>query len=347
MPGNPVHYYSYSFFVAGIYEISEIIWLSVAARWSVIAGHLIAPASVIGIFRNWQQLDMGIAHFFDILDQLVRQFPIGEEAVILLRHPHPASELYLVYVHGRPVGIVFLPLLYPFIVVPVVHAQIIYDGGVLRPCFHIESVGVALVHYVVVIVLYPEFISVVLNNAGNKDFPYTRVAQYPHLRTPAVPVIEGAYNAHAFGVGRPDGEGSALNSVDLHQVRSEFIIYLVVVARSEKIPVIVADGGLEGIYVRRCPLVSVPVCYMEKILEPFVPVVYYRLKKAVVMYSFRLIYLFLIVFVYDAEFFGPGKEGSYGYYLPVVMEHLVHSQYGVRVLMLAVYYKIHLEYAYG
>ena len=116
---------------------------------------------------------MGISHFLYIFDQLVRHFSVGKESVFFLGHPHPAAKLHFIYVHGCPVGVVFLPLFYPFFIFPVIYAQVIYYGRILGSCFHMESVGVAFINHIVIVILYSEFVSVKFHNTGNEYFPYS------------------------------------------------------------------------------------------------------------------------------------------------------------------------------
>jgi hypothetical protein len=47
-----------------------------------VPGHLVPPGPIKGVFRHRQHFDMGVAQFFDVGNQLIRQFPVGEKAGI-------------------------------------------------------------------------------------------------------------------------------------------------------------------------------------------------------------------------------------------------------------------------
>ena len=69
--GNPVEDNADTCLVAAVNEVHEHLGAAVAGGGSVVAGYLIAPAAVKGILGHRHELDVSIAHLFDIGDQLV------------------------------------------------------------------------------------------------------------------------------------------------------------------------------------------------------------------------------------------------------------------------------------
>ena len=163
---------------------------------------------------------MCVTHFFHIFHQFISQFPVCKEPVFLLGYSHPASQLYLIYIHRRPVWIACLPLFYPLCVFPTVHAQIVYNRSILRSFFHVKSIRVAFVRYVVIPVLYPKLISVKFSRSGYKYLPYSGITQHSHLSRSSIPVVKRAYNAYALRIWRPYGKGYSFRTVYLAYIRA-------------------------------------------------------------------------------------------------------------------------------
>src|SRR5262249_61080620 len=63
-----------------------------------------------------------------------------------------------------------------------------------------------------------------LGDPGDEDLPDPARAEPPHRMHAAVPQVEVADDADAFGVGRPDGEVHAVGLADAHQVRAELLV---------------------------------------------------------------------------------------------------------------------------
>ena len=70
-------------------------------------------------------------------------------------------------------------------------------------------------------------------DAGHEQLPYARAAARLHGVLAAVPVVEAADHAHAFGVRRPHREMRAGHAVAHAQMRAELVIQPVVTAFAE------------------------------------------------------------------------------------------------------------------
>ena len=80
---HPVEQDADAVLMAVIDEVHEVIGRAEAAGRRKIAGHLVAPRPVEGVLGDGQQFDVGVAHLLDVVHQLVGQFAIAEEAVVL------------------------------------------------------------------------------------------------------------------------------------------------------------------------------------------------------------------------------------------------------------------------
>ena len=77
MGRNPVQNNADALFVHIVHKIFEFLWSAIAGGGSIVAGYLIAPGTIIGMFRNSHQLDMGVTHLLYIGSQLGGSFLIG------------------------------------------------------------------------------------------------------------------------------------------------------------------------------------------------------------------------------------------------------------------------------
>ena len=68
-----------------VHKIHEVLRSTVTARGCEEARHLVAPAAVIGVFRDGQQLDVGVVHIFEVLHELVRDAAVvGKHLAVFL-----------------------------------------------------------------------------------------------------------------------------------------------------------------------------------------------------------------------------------------------------------------------
>ena len=119
MRRHPVEYHTDACLVHAVYKRLKSLRISVARSRRIVAGHLIAPASVKGIFRNAHEFHMGVAHFLDIGRELTRQGLIREEAVsLVLISPFPGTKVTLVDTEGLLSRVLLGPLPHPRVVLP-------------------------------------------------------------------------------------------------------------------------------------------------------------------------------------------------------------------------------------
>lgn len=98
--GNPVEEDADVVVVAVVDEILKIFRCAIAAGGGEIAGDLVAPGFVEGVFHHGHQFDVGVAHFFDIGYEVMGEFPVGWRAVALVGNATPGTGVYFVDAYG-------------------------------------------------------------------------------------------------------------------------------------------------------------------------------------------------------------------------------------------------------
>src|SRR6202022_2802442 len=78
MPRNPVENDSDALLVAAIDEMTKLVRIPKTARWRIVTGDLVTPGTVKRMLGDGQQFDMGVAHFFDIRDQSIRELEVTQ-----------------------------------------------------------------------------------------------------------------------------------------------------------------------------------------------------------------------------------------------------------------------------
>ena len=84
---NPVHDDAKAGLMRLVDQVHEILRRAVAAGRGEIADDLIAPRAVERILGQRHELDMRIAHFLDIGNELVRELAVGIEVAVLVHLP--------------------------------------------------------------------------------------------------------------------------------------------------------------------------------------------------------------------------------------------------------------------
>ena len=100
MARNPVHNDSDALLVATIDEMTKLVRVPKAARWRIVTGDLVTPGTVKRMLGDGQQFDMGVAHFFDIRDQSIRELEVTQISVILLGKSRPRPKMNLINTNG-------------------------------------------------------------------------------------------------------------------------------------------------------------------------------------------------------------------------------------------------------
>src|SRR5580693_7324242 len=96
MRGSPVQKNSDAGLVAAVDKLHEFSGRAVAARGGEVANRLIAPGAVEGMLHNGEKFDVRVAQIFDVGNELVAEFAIGEPAIAFLGDAAPGAEVNFV-----------------------------------------------------------------------------------------------------------------------------------------------------------------------------------------------------------------------------------------------------------
>ncbi len=256
--GHPVQNYSYPVLVAAIDKVHEILRRTVPRRGGIEAHHLVAPGSVVRVFQYGQQFEVGKAQFFDVRNEAIGQFAVGEEARPRLEvggidhwvtvgggivggFVHPRAEVNFVDGNVLLEGVGAATALHPVGILPLVRGQVGDDGGGFGANFLAEAEGVGFFVNVTDVVFDFVFVVLVDSNARHEDVPNSRFAA-PHLVPASVPVVEVSNHRNVAGVGCPYGKVHAFDPIDLDRVRAHFVVDLVVGALPEQVAIEVGEG---------------------------------------------------------------------------------------------------------
>ncbi|GBD19221.1 hypothetical protein HRbin27_01725 [bacterium HR27] len=121
----------------------EVLWVAIPCSGCEVAGDLVAPRAVEGVFHHRQKLDMREAHPLHVFGELRSDFPIGEPAISLFRHAHPGTEVHFVDLHRCVERVGTSALSHPVGVTPVV-GQIPDDRSRTGRALVPETVGIGL-----------------------------------------------------------------------------------------------------------------------------------------------------------------------------------------------------------
>ena len=193
--------------VAGVDKLHELLRRPVAVGRGEIAGNLIAPRGVVGIFHDGQQLDMRIAHILDIGNQLRRKLLIIEIAAVFMPFPRACVDLVDIdraFDRGLLCGAGTIERVMPLEAV----RRIDHAGGVRQRAAAVP-VRVGLVDCAAVRAGHAVFICLPGLCVDRDGLPYA-LRDLPHGKILCVPEIEVADDAHRLRVRRPDAEHIAL-----------------------------------------------------------------------------------------------------------------------------------------
>ena len=116
--GHPVQNDADAGLVHPVDEVHKVLRCAVAGGGGEVAGALVAPAGVIGVLGDGQQLDVVEAHLLDVGGQPVRQVPVADEVTVLLTPP--GAQVDLVDVQRGAVDLVAVAIVQPLAVTPLV-----------------------------------------------------------------------------------------------------------------------------------------------------------------------------------------------------------------------------------
>ena len=232
--GHPVQNNADAGLVQLIHQGHKILGGAVAAGRGKVAGDLIAPAAVKGVFGNGQQLHMGVAHIFYVRDQLVRQLGVVVRNLLFGILHLPAADLHLIDGHRTVDGVFFGLFGAPCGVAPSVVFNIVDLAAVGGAGLGMESVGVSLVEKLVPLRGDAVFIGVKFLDTRHEQFP-DAVGYGMQRMLARCPTVKVAHQRYGFCVGRPYPEHCTGLTVLLTQMRTEIAICLLIVALFKQI----------------------------------------------------------------------------------------------------------------
>jgi hypothetical protein len=242
MPRDPVENHPEAGLMAGVDEQLEILGRTETAGRREKSEDLIAPRSGERVFHHRQQLDVSEAHLRHVGHKPVRQLAVRQEAVAVVRHTRPRSEMHLVdrdRVLER--ALAGVPARHPFLVAPLVPGELVDHGR--RRGRHLErhAERIALRQQLAVARADLEFVLLAVRQIGDEQFPDAVRREQPHGVNAAVPAVEVADHADAVGVGGPHGEMDPGRRSDRDAMRAEFLKGAVVGALAEQMQVVIGE----------------------------------------------------------------------------------------------------------
>ncbi len=140
MRGHPVDQHAHPRPVRAVDEAGESLDVAEAGRRGIEAGRLVAPARVVRVLADRQELDMGEAHLDDIGDQPRGHLVPGQEPAVIVSLPRAGMNLvdrdrFPPRINGGPVGAVIG-------VAPLGLARLRDDRGRVGPQFRCERVRI-------------------------------------------------------------------------------------------------------------------------------------------------------------------------------------------------------------
>ena len=237
---NPVHDDAETGLMRLVDQVHEILRRAVAAGRGEIADDLIAPRAVERILGQRHELDMRIAHFLDIGNELVRELAVGIEVAVLVHLPR--AEMALVDVDRTGIRqVVFAPL-EPAVVAPFVAADIICLGGVARAGLEVEAIRVGLVENVARFGPYAVLVRGIFRDIRNKFLPDALLVAGHVIGFP-VPAVELTHDRHIRRLRRVHAEQVSLLAVLHEGVCAHVVISSAIPARVEKLAALLYGQG--------------------------------------------------------------------------------------------------------
>lgn len=245
---DPIHDNADSRLVQAVDEVAQIIGLTIAACWREKSGGLITPGTFEGKLGKWQKFDVGEPQVFDVGNQFIGNFAVGETAVALLGFASPRTQMEFVDAHGGVIIIVGFSCGHPLTIVPLVLAWRLDDGSVTGGQFGGKGKRVGLVGLEVTVGTFDlEFVDVTGVNVGDKEFPQTALLPQAHGVPTTIPVVKIADNADSLGVGSPNGKGGTFDAIDIFRVCPEMVVEPPMATFGKKIHVHFAKQGRQPV----------------------------------------------------------------------------------------------------
>ena len=126
-----------------------------------------------------------------------------------------------------------------------------------------------------------ELVDLALAEIGNEQFPDAGGATISHRMAAAVPVVEVSDHAHALGVGRPDREVHAPETLVRAEVSAQPLEVSQVGSLAEKMKIEIGKDGPEAVGVDQLPAVPLVILELQAVSKRLGPVRKNGLKKPV------------------------------------------------------------------
>ena len=201
-----------------VHEVHEVGGCPKPAGWSEVAGCLISPRTIEGMFHDRKELNMRKSGVMDVVSQNRGQFAIGQPPITFRRYPLPRTEMHFVDRHGRIQRVALRPARHPRFVVPSIGSEIPHAGRRLRSNLGRESVGIGFVNPIVAKArLQVILVNGPLPDIGHETFPNASGARTHHADR-WIPVVEISDNRDELRIRRPNRELHPATAIILGEV---------------------------------------------------------------------------------------------------------------------------------
>ena len=280
------------------------------------------------MFAHRQQLDVGETHVQHIRHERIGKLVPGQPAVAVLRLAAPRCGMHFVDAHRRVqcIGLAArLASRHP-------RWQAGHDAGRGRAQLRLQGIGVGTQRQLPALrVQQFELVAGTGADCGQKELPYATFAAQPHGMAPAIPEVEIADHADAAGVGCPDREPGALDSIQTHGLRAHHLAGAQMGAVSQQPQVGVAYGRTKAVRVFQHRFAAVAPAHLQ-LVGRLQPSTQHALEETIGM-ALRQSRQHPPVTSRDHQhLLGTGQEGTHR---RATIAHAVRSQHRKRVAMAA------------
>ena len=204
-------------------HVRKILRRSIAAGRCEITRDLITPGTVEGVLRDTHQLNVGIAHFLQILGDGMGKVTVIIKTVFLLRvrMTHPAANVALIDRDRTAILPEGGTLLHPHTVCPADRSDVSDHGSGTRPLLCLVRVWVGLVKLPAVRRVDQILVHLSQLRVCQEALPDSGGVEPLHRDVPLVPAVELADQMDRSRVRRPYRKVHALHTALLRRVRAQ------------------------------------------------------------------------------------------------------------------------------
>src|SRR5579871_2688868 len=179
------------------------------------------------MLADGQELDMRIAHLFDIGWQFLRQFFIRKKAPAFFCAAAPGTQVHFINRQRSVKRLAFFAAVQPVGILPLILVQIEDNRGSCRAHFGIEAVWVGALG-VIALEVRDNGILITFTHAKvrDKEFPNAAIVAALHGMPSPIPLIEIADDADALRARCPDDKMHPLDAIYLAWVRAHLLVDL-------------------------------------------------------------------------------------------------------------------------